>query len=133
MIEKWVPRYPGGANTRSAASISMTSIDEFGEHLPPREYLPTIVRLLPELEYPPQCNLTDVLLDANLPGRQDKVAIYHETERLTYGELQSRVNRLANAMRELGIGPRDRGGAARTQSAGLCRLQFRGLADRWAA
>lgn len=86
----------------------MNTTDNFSEHLPPREYLPDIVRLLPELEYPQRFNLTDVLLDRNLPARKDSVAIYYESERITYGELQSRVNRLANALRELGVGVRDR-------------------------
>jgi 2-aminobenzoate-CoA ligase len=70
--------------------------------------LPTIVRLRPELEYSPRLNLAEVLLDAHLTARRDKVAIHHEAGHVTFGELQSRVNRLANALRELGIGPRDR-------------------------
>lgn len=82
--------------------------DDFTAHLPPQEWRPAIVRLMPELEYPLRFNLAEVLLDANLPARRNSTAIYCGPERITYGELQSRVDRLANAMRGMGIGPRDR-------------------------
>ncbi|MBI4292595.1 MAG: acyl-CoA synthetase [Betaproteobacteria bacterium] len=86
----------------------MNTTDNFGGCLPPREFLPTIVRSLPELDYPQRFNLAEVLLDRNIPERKDAVAIYYETARITYGELQCRVNRLANALRDLGLGRGDR-------------------------
>lgn len=78
------------------------------EFLPPKEYLPEPVYLLPELNYPERLNLTEVLLDENAAKRGDKVAIYYEDQRITYRELQVLVNRFANALRELGIEKSDR-------------------------
>jgi len=78
------------------------------EFLPPREYLPRKVYLLPELNYPEKLNLAKVLLDENVPKRGDKVAIYFRDQRVTYKQLQSLVNRFANALRELGVGKDDR-------------------------
>lgn len=86
--------------------MGTTSIRE--EYLPPKEFMPRNVKLLPELEYPHRLNLTEVLLDRNIPVRGDAVAVYYEAERITYRELQSRVNRFANALRELGVGKGDR-------------------------
>jgi len=86
--------------------MGTNSIQE--EYLPPKEFLPQNVKLLPELEYPHRLNLTEVLLDRNIPDRGDAVAVYHEAERITYRELQSRVNRFANALRGLGVGKGDR-------------------------
>jgi 2-aminobenzoate-CoA ligase len=78
------------------------------ECLPPVEYLPGIVRLLPEIDYPEKFNLADVLLDQNVKERGDKVAIYFEAQRITFYELQAKVNRFANALREIGVEKNDR-------------------------
>jgi len=78
------------------------------EYLPPTEYLPKTVRLLPELNYPENFNLADVLLDDNVLKRGDKIAIYFEDQRITYSELQAIVNRFANALREIGVEKNDR-------------------------
>ena len=78
------------------------------DYLPPKEYLPRNIKLLPELEYPERLNLTELLLDANMQKRADKVALYYEDERITYRQLQSRANRFANALRQLGVGKGDR-------------------------
>ncbi len=86
----------------------MSSTGSFQEQLPPREYWPRNCQLLPELHYSERLNLTEELLDANLAGRADKVAIYHDAERTTYGQLHARVNRFANALRDLGLGKGDR-------------------------
>ena len=40
--------------------------------LPPEEYLPEVVRLLPELSYPEKFNLADILLDQNVRDRADR-------------------------------------------------------------
>lgn len=77
-------------------------------YLPPREFMPRNVKALPELVYPSSLNLTEMILDRNMEHRADKVAIYHEKERVTYRELGARVNRFANALRELGVGKGDR-------------------------
>src|SRR3972149_4698037 len=86
--------------------MGTTSIRE--EYLPPKEFLPRNVKLLPELEDPQRFNLTEVLLGRNIPDRGDVVAVYYEAERITYRELQSRVNRFANALRALGVGKGNR-------------------------
>jgi 2-aminobenzoate-CoA ligase len=78
------------------------------EFLPPEKYLPETVQLLPELVYPEKFNLTEVLLDWNLPKRADKTAIYYEDKKISYAELQAKVNRFANALRELGVEKNDR-------------------------
>jgi len=78
------------------------------DYLPPKEFMPSNIWLLPELQYPRRFNLTEVLLDRNIPERGDSIAIYYEAERITYRELQSRVNKFANALRNLGIGKGDR-------------------------
>jgi 2-aminobenzoate-CoA ligase len=81
----------------------MSQINIPKEYLPPAEFMPRNVKLLPELEYPHQLNLAETLLDRNIPARGNAVAIYHDAERITYRELQSRTNRCANALRELGV------------------------------
>lgn len=81
----------------------MSRINIPKEYLPPAEFMPRNVKLLPELEYPDRLNLAEILLDRNIPGRGDAVAIYHDSARITYWELQSQVNRFANALRELGV------------------------------
>lgn len=78
------------------------------EYLPPVEFMPRNVRLLPELAYPSTLNLADLLLDSDIESRGRKVAIYYENERITFDDLRSKVNRFANALRALGIGKNDR-------------------------
>jgi len=78
------------------------------EYLPPKEFMPQNCKLLSELNYPEKLNLAQLLLDCNIPGRSEKIAIYHDDERITYGELHAQVNRFANALRELGVGKNDR-------------------------
>lgn len=78
------------------------------ECLPPAEYLPDTVRLLPELNYPEKFNLAKVLLDDQVVKLGDKVGIYFEDIKITYSELQSMVNRFANALRGLGVEKNDR-------------------------
>lgn len=87
-------------------NMSKTSIPS--SYLPPRDYLPRNIKTLPELEYPAALNLTETLLDRNVAERGDKVAIYYEDERITYRQLRARVDRFANALRELGVGKGDR-------------------------
>jgi len=78
------------------------------EYLPPKGFLPQVCRLLPDLQYPERVNLAVELLDRNVAERGDRVAIYYDAERITYRELAIRVNRFANALRELGVGQEDR-------------------------
>jgi 2-aminobenzoate-CoA ligase len=76
--------------------------------LPPPEYTPETICLLPELNYPDKLNLAELLLDQNVDRFGDKIAIYFEDQRVSYKELQQRVNRCANALRELGVSKCDR-------------------------
>jgi 2-aminobenzoate-CoA ligase len=76
--------------------------------LPPEEYLPETVQLLPELRYPERLNLARELLDSCVEAHPYKTAVYFDDERISYRDLQQRVNRFANALRELGIERNDR-------------------------
>jgi 2-aminobenzoate-CoA ligase len=61
------------------------------------------------LHYPERVNAAAELVDKNVEdGRSDAVAIYFQGEAITYGELQERVNRLGNALLDLGVEPGDR-------------------------
>lgn len=60
-------------------------------------------------EVPEVFNQGVFLTDRHLEeGRGDKVAIYYLDEEVTYRELVDRVNRMGNALRELGVAPEDR-------------------------
>lgn len=86
--------------------MAMTELDK--DYLPPKEFLPQVCKFFPELQYPERINLAEELLDRNVAERGDKVAIHYESARITYRELQVRVNQFANALRELGVGRNDR-------------------------
>ena len=80
------------------------------EYLPPREAWPERVYTLAELRaYPARLNSTEELLDRHVAeGRGDRTAILFEDQRTTYAALAAQVNRLAGALRALGIGEEDR-------------------------
>jgi 2-aminobenzoate-CoA ligase len=80
------------------------------EHgLPPTHLWPERIYTLPETRYPVRLNVATALLDAHADGgRAGRPAIHHQDQVLTYGELQKRVNRLANGLRAAGIEPGDR-------------------------
>jgi 2-aminobenzoate-CoA ligase len=78
------------------------------EFLPPKEHLPEKIYALPELRYPYKINLAVELLDKHVERNPEKVAILFEDQRITYRELQEKVNRLANGLRKLGIEKNDR-------------------------
>jgi 2-aminobenzoate-CoA ligase len=78
-------------------------------HLPPRELWPDRLFTLPELQYPDRVNLATELLDVHVAeGRGDAVAVVCGNRRLTFGDLQRDVNRIGNALRQLGVSPGDR-------------------------
>jgi 2-aminobenzoate-CoA ligase len=79
------------------------------EGLPPKALWPERVYTLPETRYPIRLNVATELLDANADGgRAGRPAIHAPDHVLTYGELQKRVNRLANGLRSAGIDRGDR-------------------------
>jgi len=80
------------------------------EYLPPRGAWPERVYTLPELRaYPQHLNSTEELLDRHVAeGRGDRAAILFEDQRITYAALAAQVNRLAGALRGLGIEEEDR-------------------------
>ncbi|USZ73643.1 acyl-CoA synthetase [Natronosalvus halobius] len=79
------------------------------EKLPSVDSLPDLSNGLPELHYPKQINaaveMTDVHVEA---GRGNDVAIYFEGDEITYEVLKRRVNKLGNALLNLGIEPGER-------------------------
>jgi len=80
-------------------------IDTFTrDNLPPATELPEILATLPGLEYPPQLNCIEQLLDKNLrEGNGDNVAVRSLHESWTYQQLQSKVNRIANVLVSMGV------------------------------
>lgn len=79
------------------------------EWLPPREYLPERIFPLPEVRLPRRLNLTERYLDRLLDrGFGDKTAVLHGSRRTSFAELRAEANRVANALRALGIEKNDR-------------------------
>jgi 2-aminobenzoate-CoA ligase len=80
------------------------------DFLPPRELWPARRYSLPEhRDYPQRLNSTEELVDRHVEaGHGDRVAILYEDQRVTYRQLHASVNRLASALRGLGLEPEDR-------------------------
>ncbi|MCX5824417.1 MAG: acyl-CoA synthetase [Deltaproteobacteria bacterium] len=77
--------------------------------IPPRDYFPEKIFPLPEVRLPRKLNLGKFFLDRHVDnGRGSKVAILYRDQRITFTELQKEVNRLANALRHLGLEKNDR-------------------------
>src|SRR5512146_854865 len=78
-------------------------------YLPPEELRPKRIYALDEFKKIPQkFNSTEVLLDQNAAKNGDKVAVYFDEQRITYKQLQSSVNRVANGLKKLGVEEGDR-------------------------
>ena len=75
------------------------------DHLPPRELWPKRRYTLPEYAtYPERFNPTEELLGkAVAAGRGERVAVLFEDQRISYSQLLTQANKLANALRELGV------------------------------
>lgn len=79
------------------------------EYLPDESNAPDYVHAIPEVHYPRHINAAEELVDRHVrEGRGDNVAIYFEEQAITYEGLQERVNRMGNALRDLGIEAGDR-------------------------
>ena len=88
-----------------------TTVDPFArEHLPPLALWPELIFDLPELQYPAELNCVAELLDAHVArGDGDRVAIIDGERSLTYAELLSLTNQMANVLvLKLGIAPGNR-------------------------
>ncbi len=85
----------------------MTIIPE--AFLPPVEHRPEKIYALPELRLPKKLNLVDYCIDRHVrAGRGDHTLIYYRDRVISYRETQAGINKLANALRELGIEKNDR-------------------------
>ncbi len=59
--------------------------------------------------FPERFNMADYFLYHNLEeGRENKVCLYFEDQKWTYGEVARRSNQTGNALRELGVEMEDR-------------------------
>jgi 2-aminobenzoate-CoA ligase len=75
----------------------------------PQGALPDIRLSEPEIQFPERVNITAHFLDRNLaPGQADRIAYFSGERRITYRALHEAVNRLAGALRALGIAEGDR-------------------------
>ncbi len=71
------------------------------DNLPPREMWPDLIFTRPELQYPPRLNCVSELLDRWVAeGHGNAPCLIAPAERLSYAELQSRVNRICNVLGE---------------------------------
>src|SRR5579864_2016686 len=62
-----------------------------------------------QIDLPRQFNVAAHFLDRHLrEGRAEKVAIECGSERITYRQLQERVNQTGNALKKLGVRPEER-------------------------
>lgn len=79
------------------------------DYLPDEQNAPEYVHALPEAHYPREINAAEELVDRHVrEGRGENVAIYFEDQEITYSELQDRINRMGNALRDLGVESGDR-------------------------
>jgi 2-aminobenzoate-CoA ligase len=79
------------------------------EGLPPKELWPERLYTLPEHRYPVRLNVARELLDRHAEGDEaGRPAVYYQDQVIGYGELQKRVNRLANGLRAQGLDRGDR-------------------------
>ncbi len=91
--------------------IESAHIDTFArDSLPPASAQPEFRFDLPELHYPDRLNAAAELLDKMVErGHGERPCILTPSETLTYGQLQERVNRIANVLvKNLGLVPGNR-------------------------
>jgi len=79
------------------------------EYLPPKDHVPDKIYPLPEVRLPHKLNLGYLFLDKHIEeGRGSEVAILYNNRKITFLDFQRDVNRLANALKGLGIEKNDR-------------------------
>jgi len=75
-------------------------------YLPDAAVAPEPIHALPETDYPAHINVAEELVAKHVEaGRGDNVAIRFQDEEVTYRDLQGKVNRFGNALRNLGVEP----------------------------
>ncbi len=81
-----------------------------GDSLPPEALRPKRIYTLPEFQtYPRRFNSTEELLDNQVAhGSGDRIAIHFEDRKIPYKAVLATTNRLASALKRLGIGEADR-------------------------
>jgi 2-aminobenzoate-CoA ligase len=82
--------------------IESAHVDTFArDNLPPRESWPEMLFDLPELRYPDRLNCVTELLDRHVErGDGGRTAVIAPAERVTYAQLQERVDRIARVLVE---------------------------------
>jgi 2-aminobenzoate-CoA ligase len=91
--------------------IRSAHVDTFArDNLPPQNEWPEFLFTLPELQYPDRINCVTEFVDKWVTsGQGDRIAIIAPDETLTYAQLASRINRIANVLtRDLGMVPGNR-------------------------
>ncbi|HWW34658.1 MAG TPA: AMP-binding protein [Xanthobacteraceae bacterium] len=91
--------------------IRSAHVDTFArDNLPARGQWPEFLFKLPELNYPDRLNCVSVFVDDWVAaGEGARDCLISPTERLSYGDLAERVNRIANVLtRDLGVVPGNR-------------------------
>jgi 2-aminobenzoate-CoA ligase len=79
------------------------------EKLPAESAKVDCFHAVPEVHYPEELNAAYEMVDRNVEaGRGDDPAVLFENETISYEELRQRVNSVANALEDLGVGSGDR-------------------------
>ncbi|NIN52510.1 MAG: AMP-binding protein, partial [Nitrososphaeria archaeon] len=77
--------------------------------IPPQEDWPSFVYIIPKLRSLPLfVNLGKLFIDDHAEKNPDKIAMYYEDVKITYGELKKSSNSLARCLADLGIEENDR-------------------------
>ena len=87
--------------------LASDSIQRFrlpSNRFPSADSRPDLVHALPELHYPKYINAATGFVDEHVnAGRGDAPAIHFEEKTITYADLQEQVNRLGNALLNVGV------------------------------